>query len=283
MSVQLWQHQVESEDGLPIRVDLRAPAEQDPKAAVVVCHGFKGFREWGFFPHACEALAAEGFAVLILDFAHNGIGDEPGEFTRLDLFAKNTYSRELSDLARVRAWLSDESPLASQLDGRPTGILAHSRGSVPAIVATAEDPTVQALVIWNGVSRALRFTQRQLDSWEADGRLEFTNARTGQRMGIDYDFVVDAMEQRERFDLRSQLGRSEAALLLIAGTADMAVDREEAEELFAARGESERTRLEWIENATHTFGAVHPFAESTPELDQALELTAGWFQTHLGI
>ena len=46
---------ITSEEGLPIRGSFDAP--RHPKALLVVVHGFKGFKEWGFFPWLGEHLA----------------------------------------------------------------------------------------------------------------------------------------------------------------------------------------------------------------------------------
>jgi pimeloyl-ACP methyl ester carboxylesterase len=135
-------------------------------------------------------------------------------------------------------------------------------------------------VTWNGVGQALRFSKRQLAQWEEDGELEFTNARTGQRMSIDYAFVVDCLEHRARFDLAAQATRMEAAHLILHGDLDLAVDPKEGEMLRAGR-EAPACELRMIEKGSHTYGAVHPFEGSTPALDAALEASVAWFHTHL--
>ena len=66
--------------------------------------------------------------------------------------------------------------------------------------------------------------------------------------------------------------------LLVHGTADEAVPVEEAERLAALQP---RLKFERIEGAGHTFGARHPWAGSTPELDRAMGRSIAWFATHL--
>lgn len=277
MSLRQSAHQLQSAEGLPIRITVREPEDGLARANLVVCHGFKGFAAWGFFPFVGERLAAAGFRSAIFDFSHNGIGELPEEFTRLDLFASNDYGKECDELGRVLDWMRAEFPAAVP----DFGLLGHSRGALATIVTAAERADVGAVVTWNGVSRALRYTERQLAQWEQDGQLEFTNARTGQRMAISYEFVVDALEQRERFDLPAQAARMRAPHLIVHGGADMAVDPSEAAELRGAR-EVPRCELVRIEGATHTFGAVHPFAGTTPHLEQAIGISREWFDRWLG-
>ena len=45
----------------PILVDVRAAGRDSPRPAVVVLHGFKGFKDWGMFPPLADRLARAGF------------------------------------------------------------------------------------------------------------------------------------------------------------------------------------------------------------------------------
>ncbi len=267
-------------DGQPLSIDLRYDDAVPVTQAVLVCHGFKGFKDWGFFPYVSEQLVRGGTAVVTFNFSHNGVGDDPTEFTRLDLFERNTYAAELSDFETVKTWLRQESEFAPALGQAPLGVVGHSRGGLVAMVASAEDPSIVALATWAGVGHALRYTDRQLAQWEAEGTLEFTNARTGQRMALGFDLVRDSREQSERYDLFRAAQRMEAAHLIVHGTADMAVPVDEAKVLQADR-KPPRCRVELIERATHTFGAVHPFEGTTPHLEQLLDVTNAWFDRWL--
>lgn len=275
--MQLSRHTLTNSRDLPIRIDLRRPEQGPAKAAVVVCHGFKGFKDWGFFPYLGERLARAGFASCVFDFSMNGVGERPGEFDRLDLFEQNTFSQELEDAGLVLDWVR-EGGAGEELAGRPAGLLGHSRGAMAAVVLAAERPVdVGAVVTWNGIGEALRYSERQLARWEQDGRMEFTNARTGQRMAVGYGFVVDAREHAARFDLPAQAARMEAPHRIVQGEADMVVPVEEARALLGGREEGERVQLKLLAGAGHTFQAVHPFAGTTPGLERAVYLAEEWF------
>lgn len=279
MDVSVESHRLENALGLPLRLELRRPVGAEPRSAIIVCHGFKGFKAWGFFPHVAERLAEAGHAAISFDFSGNGIGDDPAEFTRLDLFEKNTYSQEVADLERVTTWLRESAPLPAGVREGPVGLLGHSRGSVPVMVVAREDPSIAAVVTWNGVGRLLRYSDTQLERWRGAGRMEFKNARTGQTMAMDHAFVEDVEAHRERFDLRAAAEEMEAAHLILHGSADMAVDPQEAELLRAGRERD--CRVEIVEGGSHTFQAVHPFEGSTPPLEEALGHTLRWFARYL--
>ena len=84
----------------PILVDVRTASRSTPQPAVVVMHGFKGFKDYAFLPPIAERLARAGFTAVNLSVSGSGV-DATGEFTLLDRFARNTYTRELGDIELV--------------------------------------------------------------------------------------------------------------------------------------------------------------------------------------
>ena len=261
-------------EALPIRLDYRRP-EGAVRGQVMICHGFKGFKDWGFFPHVAEEFARTGLGVVTFEFSHNGIGDRPGQFDRLDLFAQDRLSIQLDDASRVLRWLLERAK-------GPVGILGHSRGALSALALGRSFPDqVGAVVTWNGVDQVLRYSARQLERWEREGKMEFTNARTGQRMAIDHAYVVDAQSHEASLDPVAAGRSMAAAQLIVHAEGDRAVPVNAARRLLDGRVENDRLRLEIIPGSGHTFQAVHPFAGSTAALDLAVELSAAWFLRHL--
>ncbi|MCI0473885.1 MAG: lysophospholipase, partial [Ignavibacteria bacterium] len=57
--------------------------------------------------------------------------------------------------------------------------------------------------------------------------------------------------------------------LIIHGTEDLAVDMSEAETLYKNCPSADK-RLIILEKAGHTFGAVHPYAGTTPHLETVI-------------
>ena len=43
------------------------------RPAVVICHGFKGFMEWGFFPHLATLLAERGYVAIRFNLSSTGM------------------------------------------------------------------------------------------------------------------------------------------------------------------------------------------------------------------
>jgi len=259
-----------------ILIDVRAGGRETPRPAVVVLHGFKGFKDWGMFPPLAERLARAGFAVVSFNFSGSGV-DDAGDFSLPDRFGHNTYSAELDDLGHVLdALFRGELGLPSPSS---LGLLGHSRGGAVALLQTAEDRRVEALVTWAAISRVDRWPADVRTSWRATGHTEIRNARTGQVLPLYTDVLDDIEQNADRLDISDAAGRIKVPWLIIHGTQDESVNFQEAKALKAdSRGS---TRLLPIERGGHTFGATHPWRASTPELESVFDATLGWFTTHL--
>lgn len=271
-------------------VDL--PAEPGERPTVVICHGFKGFIEWGFFPSLAALLAARGFVAI--RFNLSGTGMQPGDerVTDLAAFRDNTHSRELADLQTVLA-ATGTSIAPGRVDRGRIGLFGHSRGGADALLAAAS-PTwresLRALVTWAAISRLDRFTAAQKEEWRRQGELPTANARTGQALSLGLGLLAEIEEGEgttPELDLAAAAAARRAPWLIVHGAEDESVPVAEAHHLAGlaalaadAAGRVE-TELLIVPGASHTFGSRHTFAGPTPQLIQALNATQRWFRKHL--
>ena len=270
--------EIPAAEGPPVRGEVRVLEGTAPEAAVVVCHGFKGFRRWGFFPDLARALAAEGFAAVTFDFSHNGVGADGVDFSALELFAEQTHSRNVEEIRRVLDILSSGALLERPVER--IGLVGHSRGGAEAVLAAAADPRVDALVTWAAVADIpARWTGEQVRTWRDGGTVEIENARTGQMMPVGPAGWRDYLQNAERLEVLAAAGRISAPWLIVHGDADASVPVEDAHRLFDAAGDTAELLI--VEGGGHTFGAVHPYAGATAELRTVADATLGWFATHL--
>ena len=261
-------------------VDL--PEVPGRRPTVVICHGFKGFMEWGFFPAVAELLAQRGFVTVRFNLA--GSGMQPGDELVSDprAFSANTYSAEVADLLRVLAATGHEIA-DDRVDRGRLGLLGHSRGGGAAILAAASQPwrdRIHALVTWAAISHVDRYTPEEKRVWRATGELPVVNTRTGQQLALGRGLLEDVERHSAgSLDILAAAGRVAAPWLIVHGGDDESVPAAEAAELAArAAGTHE---LLVIPGAGHTFGAKHPFVGPTPHLIQALNATQTWFRRHL--
>lgn len=263
----------------PIRGDLRAPADSPPDSAVVICHGFKGFRNWGFFPLVARALAGRGHAAFTFDFSHNGVGADGVDFSALEMFEAATHSRNVAEIRMVLDAITD-SPLFPRPPHR-IGLFGHSRGGGEAILAAAEDPRVDALVTWAAISSVERWSEAQIESWKRGDTVYVENSRTGQSMPIGPEFWLDLSENASRLDIQRAAARLNIPWLIVHGEADETVPVREARTLHEAAGPEAELLL--VEGAGHTFGATHPPDGIPPALATALNATVQWFARHVEV
>lgn len=267
-------------DGDPIRGDVWSLEGSGDGPAIVICHGFKGFKDWGFFPFLSQQLAERtGRPTISFNFSGSGIGPDLEHFTELDRFERNTFSKELDDLGQLLD--------AAQAGGLPNlgsiarfGLLGHSRGGASAIIRAAQDPRVACLVTWAAVARVDRWSDEQKREWRRKGRIEVLNARTGQMMPLGLELLEDVEAHADRLDVLGAAASLRVPYLIVHGTADESVSVEDGVRLAEAAPLAS-SRYEAIDGAGHTFGAVHPFQDPTPHLRQVVDLTVGWFRQQL--
>ena len=263
---------IPSAENLPIRGDFSLP-ESHPRALVVIVHGFKGFKDWGFFPWLAQRLTGHQLAVCRFNMSRSGIGDDPESFDRLDLFEHDTFSIELADL-RLAVRHGQKS-----FPGLPTILLGHSRGGGIALLGASDVPDLRAVVAWSPISRCDHWDAAMRRDWDERGVTEILNQRTKQVMRVSRDVLDDYEANRERLDIVRAAESLRVPLLVVHG------GRDESVPVGAGRLLAERATdasLVVIERASHTFNAIHPLVHVPFELAVAAEATAHFALTHLG-
>ena len=264
-------------DGGPLRVDVRSGARPgDARPAIVICHGFKGFKDWGFFPRAAERLALAGFTAVSFNFSGSGVGEDGESFDELERWSRQTISGDLADLATVVDHVAE-------LGSPWIGLLGHSRGGATALVHAARDDRIRALVTWAAVCRYLRWTEDDIELWRREGRIDIVNTRTGQVLPIG-QALLDDMEANGSgtLDVLGAAARLRVPWLILHGTADESVSRDDARRLREASvAGGGRSELSLIEGTGHTFGVGHPWAGSSEAFERVLSRTVEFFSAAL--
>jgi uncharacterized protein len=266
---------IRNRHGDVIRGDIHQARGVSSAPVAVICHGFKGFKDWGLFPWAADTLAARGITTLRFNFSLNGVENELEHFTALDRFERNTISRELEDLDDIITAVVEKGVPLDGVDTTRLAVIGHSLGGGVCIVKAASDSRIDAVVCWAGVATFDRWGPQIKKQWRESGRLEITNARTGQIMPMNVAMLEDLESNAEVFDIPAAASAMSQPLLLIHGEQDVSVPIDEAYRIAgAAKGKDVTIRK--IPNTDHTFGAVHPFAGDTAALREVLESTGEW-------
>lgn len=230
--------EISSREGLTIRGDVDAPPQA--RAAVVIVHGFRGFKDWGFFPWLSEYLCASGAVAVRFNMSRSGIGEVNDRMDRLDLFRDDTYTIQIHDLLDVVSYTQ------SRFRRLPLFILGHSRGGGVALLAAREVKDLAGIITWSAIARA--------DRWE----------------GIDVTataVLADFEANRHRLDVLASAAELRVPLLAVHGGSDKSVPPDDSRAIVAKATDAS---LLAIDGASHTYNAIHPLVH----VPRALEFAA---------
>jgi esterase/lipase len=251
------------------------------KPLVLFQHGFKGFKDWGFFPYACNRFAENGAIAVCYNFSMNGMRGSNDLVVRPEDFAQMTISNLLEDMDTVKESFIDGEileikTLDQNWDGR-IFLVGHSLGGGLSIIHAKEADDIEKLATWASIANFDRYTERQKKIWQEQGYAEITNSRTKQVLRLNVSYYEDIDKNREKYDIRKAVSELETPLLICHGTEDMTVRISDADMLLKAGDPDFVSQLK-IEKTAHTFGAVHPFDGSNEALDKLINKTISFFE-----
>jgi pimeloyl-ACP methyl ester carboxylesterase len=282
---------IPTRDEHPVLADWYPPLvlENSVQHIIVMSHGFKGYRRWGFIPLLAARLAAGGFGALAIDFSHNGRVPEDGTPTSgsdqviaPSLFRRNTIARELEDLSAVLKWVRDPER------GRKTlgldknfsiGLWGHSRGGVVSILTALNDESIKALVSWSAAAHPDHFTERQKMLWREKGELSFKDFNSGTQLSMDVGLLDDIERHHDDYAAADRAHDLAIPHLIVHGEHDPTVSVKDSYRYYdtpTIRADKKLLRL----LTGHTYGYDDGFIASDA-LENATKATVEWFETYL--
>jgi len=264
--------------GADLRGDLVLPDELAAEAAIVVCHGFKGFKDWGFFPYLTEQIVRRtGLAAVRFSFEGSGVREH--DFDDLEAFSRDTFTKTLFDLEVILDGLTvgmlGDTPAPPV---RSFGLFGHSRGGATCVLKAAVRRQVGALATWASISSVDRYGAFR-ETWDAGETAVIPNARTGQQMPLERNVLDDMTANASRLDVLASAAALRIPYAVVHGSADESVAFSDAEALAAAAGEW--ATLTRVEGASHVFDARHPFEGPNPNLERAIDAAVEAFRRGL--
>ena len=246
---------------------------------LIFVHGFKGFKDWGFWPYTGNFFAQNGYFVVTFNFSHNGIGENLTEFTEIEKFAENTFSLELEEFNEI---------IDACVDGffgykvrRKIGVIGHSRGGGEALIVSSNRKEISAIVVWAAVSNFDRYSERQKDEWRKNGVFEILNSRTKQMMKLNLSLLEDLeANKQDLLNIEKAAKNLSKPLLIIHGEQDLAVQIREGEQIYNC-SDKKNTEIVKIKAAGHTFDIVHPFEGSNDKFELVLNKSLNFFNRNL--
>jgi pimeloyl-ACP methyl ester carboxylesterase len=246
---------------------------------IILVHGFKGFKDWGFWPLMGEYFAKNGYFVLTFNFSHNGIGDNLLEFSELDKFAENTFSLEISELSElIDAYKNN---FFGDTVNKMIGVVGHSRGGAVSVLTSGINKNINALAMWASVAKVDRYSERQKLKWRKKGVFEVLNSRTKQVMRLNISLLEDIEKNKSGLlNVEKAVSGFHKPLLIAHGDQDLAVPVKEAELLFSW-SDKIKSELFIIPGIGHTFGMQHPDNGSNVKFNALINKTLQFFNKNL--
>ncbi len=250
-------------DGQIIYGNTHRPASGRALATLVICHGFKGYKDYGFFPYLAEAAAAAGLIAHRFNFSHSGMTNQLDTFERPDLFERDTWGRQIADLQAV----IEQRAAADHL---PIVLFGHSRGGDSVLLTAAGmSGRLAGVVTAAAPDTTCPLDEDQKQLLRSEGRMASPSSRTGQMLYVGREWLTEMEADPQRFDLLRAIAAIDCPKLLIHGRADETVPVAAAYHLSQAGGAN--TEL-LILAAGHTFNCrnPHPADQSLPGATQQM-------------
>lgn len=255
-------------------MDAFYPKDKTNQPIIIFCHGYKGFKDWGAWNIMAKEIAKSGCCVVKFNFSHNGgTMENPIDFSDLEAFGQNNYTKELDDLNDVINWAQNyfkDKPLININD---ICLIGHSRGGGICIIKASEDNRITKLITLASISDFEKRTATvgDLKEWKEKGVKYVLNGRTKQQMPHYYQLYEDFMANRDRLNIKSAAKNLTIPQLIIHGDNDTSINIKEAEELHQWNPDS---KLQIIRNANHVFNTKHPWNinKLSPELESVVKL-----------
>ena len=252
-------------------LDLVVPVNFNDRLILFI-HGYMGYKDWGCWNLVEKFYTDLGFGFCKFNMSHNGGTIENSiDFTDLESFGENNYSKELYDVQQVLNWLETQFPTLPDIY-----LIGHSRGGGIALL-TASDSRITKISTWAAICDIeKRFPEgTPLKVWKTQGKRFIENGRTKQKMPNNYSQYEDFELHRDVLNIEQACKKSTKTTFVVHGDLDTSVNIEESRNIATWL----KTRLFEIEDAEHTFGATQPWLEDKlPEhLQKVCEITCGFF------
>jgi dienelactone hydrolase len=232
-----------------------------PCPAVIVAHGFTGFKEQPHIEKCAKELCGVGFVALRFD-SSNGVGESDGDIFDCDL------TGYLDDMTCALDFLET----LSYVDNERLGLTGHSFGGQATLITAATDARVKAIVSQSGTFIAERSkTLTGAEEWKKRGYKLFPKTKRETEFKVSYHFCEDRFQYPG--DRMRQIAASiKVPTMIIHSENDGSVPLDTGYELFDTLN---------CEKDMHVIkGAPHTFREQK-HIDEVAGLVVEWFSRYL--
>ena len=246
---------------LPLYGNLHTPDAPAWDGLVIFAHGFKGYKDYGFIPVLCAALADAGLPAYRFNFSHSGMTHDHAVFKRPDLFEQDTWLTQFNDLHCIL-----RAPMA---ENKPVILIGHSRGGVSVLntaarlsapeayglpASHAENINLRGVISLAAPASACNLNPLARESLHTDGRLLSPSGRTGQQLYVGKTWLDEIDADPSQMDPVHAAGLIKTPVAIIHGTADETVASDSAQRI----AEAASCTPAMLSEANHVFNGSNP-------------------------
>ncbi|MBL4809008.1 MAG: alpha/beta hydrolase [Phycisphaerales bacterium] len=241
-----------------------------PLATLVLLHGFKGYKDYGFIPVLAKELAKAGVLVHRFNFSCSGMTNKLDTFARPDLFALDTWNRQVEDVGCVFDAIESGEILGKEM---PMFLCGHSRGGGTALLASGRQtsPKLAGVVTINSVASCNSLSDEMQREMLDNGFIKSASARTGQELRIGAAWLQEQIDDPVGHDVLGLCRNIDCSKIILHGSDDQAVDIGAGEAIAGAVG----AELQVIVGGNHVLNMANPAlvdAEISPQLGEVIGL-----------
>lgn len=240
------------ETGGKIRGSVSTKKRGGIKPVLILSHGFRGHKDWNFWPYVAWWFAEKGYYTVSCSFSR--IAAKEDGLDEAASAEAHTFSQELEDLnAVVRRIKRGNLPYIELANPNRIALIGHSRAGASSILYASEHPAlISATAVWNG-------------------SFPFRPGREERELSLQQQAILKDLDaNKDRFDVMAGLQSMERPVLIVQGSKD----NERNLDFFRQLQQfTEGNTFASIEGGDHNFSSFHPFEGSTPQLEEALEVT----------
>jgi len=247
----------------PILADVFFYEIHQPKPIVIFCHGYKGFKDWGAWNLMAKAFAEADFFFVKFNFSHNGeTPQNPIDFSDLEAFGNNNYTKEMDDLGTIIDWIFSNQNFKNEIKTDEISLIGHSRAGGIVLLKSNEDSRIKKVITLAAVcDYETRFRKGDdFQKWKENGVYFVKNERTLQEMPHFFQFYEDFEKNKNRLNIQNATKNIQIPHLIIHGNQDNAVSIEDAKNLHKW---NPKAVFKIIENADHVFNIFHPWTKKS--------------------
>jgi len=248
---------------------LNIPKTQPPFPAVIICHGFKGYKEQGHLKTLAVELSKKGIVSFRFDFG-NGVGESYGKLEDI------TFTQYLQDLRSAVNYLFKQN----FIDQKRIGLAGHSLGGQLILHYAPTDKRIKVLADLAGVvsrgdgkTNIEQKVKKRFEEAKKSGYFFVYSKRNRKKYRIKIGYYFDLL----KYNTPGQIKKIKIPVIIIHGLKDKSVSLKHSQ--LAWRLLKGEKKMIVISGAPHTWrGKDDPGNKFQKKINP---IVANWFEKYL--